>query len=63
MKHYKGTMVQARSGKDPKITIWDKQNLSGMCASITDPALIDVVIEELRQAKEIYAVLPLSRPD
>ena len=51
MEHFKGTMVQARTGKDPLITIWDKPNLSGMCASISDPKLIDIVIEELQKVK------------
>lgn len=51
MKHFKGTMVQARAGKDPLITIWDKPNLGGMCASIADPKLLDTVIKELQQAK------------
>ena len=51
MEHFKGTMVQARIGKDPLITIWDKPDLSGMCASITDPKFIDTVIEELQKVK------------
>jgi hypothetical protein len=51
MEHFKGMMVQARIGKDPLITIWDKPNLSGMCASISDPKLIDTVIEELQKVK------------
>ena len=51
MEHFNGTMVQARIGKDPLITIWDKPNLSGMCASISDPKLIDIVIEELQKVK------------
>ena len=51
MEHFKGTMVQARTGKYPLITIWDKPNLSGMCASISDPKLIDTVIEELQKVK------------
>ena len=53
MEHFKGTMVQARIGRDPLITIWDKPNLSGMCASITDPKFIDTVIEELQKVKII----------
>lgn len=51
MEHFKGTMVQARIGRDPLITIWDKPNLSGMCASIADPKFIDTVIEELQKVK------------
>lgn len=51
MEHFKGTMVQARIGRDSLITIWDKPNLSGMCASIADPKLIDTVIEELQKVK------------
>ena len=51
MEHFKGKMVQARTGTDPLITIWDKPNLRGMCASITDPKLIDIVIEELQKVK------------
>lgn len=51
MEHFRGTMVNARIGKDPLITIWDKPNLSGVCASIADPVLIDVVIEELQKVK------------
>ena len=51
MEHFKGTMVQARTGTDPLITIWDKPNLHGMCASISDPELIDTVIEELQKVK------------
>ena len=44
-------MVQARIGRDSLITIWDKPNLSGMCASISDPKLIDIIIEELQKVK------------
>jgi hypothetical protein len=51
MEHFSGTMVQARTGKDPLITIWDKPNLGGMCASISDPQLIDTIIEELQKVK------------
>jgi hypothetical protein len=51
MEHFRGTMVRARTGKDPLITIWDKPNLQGMCASISDPTLIDTVIEELQKVK------------
>ena len=54
MEHFKGTMVRARIGKDPLITIWDKPNLSGMCASISDPELIDTVIEELQKVKTMF---------
>ena len=54
MEHFKGTMVRARIGKDPLITIWDKPNLSGMCASISDPELIDTVIEELQKVKIMF---------
>ena len=53
MEHFTGTMVKAHTGKDPLITIWDKPNLSGMCASITDPKFIDTVIEELQKVKII----------
>lgn len=51
MEFFSGRMVTARTGKNPLITIWDKPNLSGMCASITDPKLIDTVIEELQKVK------------
>lgn len=54
MKFFSGTMVQARTGKNPLITIWDKPNLSGMCASISDPKLIDTVIEELQKVKIMF---------
>jgi hypothetical protein len=54
MEHFNGTMVKARTGKDPLITIWDKPNLSGMCASISDPKLIDTVIEELQKVKIMF---------
>ena len=54
MEHFRGTMVQARTGKYPLITIWDKPNLSGMCASISDPELIDTVIEELQKVKIMF---------
>lgn len=54
MEHFKGAMVQARIGKDPLITIWDRPNLSGMCASISDPKLIDIVIEELQKVKIMF---------
>lgn len=54
MEQFKGTMVQARAGKDPLITIWDKPNLSGMCASISDPRLIDTVIKELQKVKIMF---------
>jgi hypothetical protein len=54
MEHFRGTMVQARTGTDPLITIWDKPNLSGMCASISDPKLIDIVIEELQKVKIMF---------
>lgn len=54
MEHFSGTLVQARTGKNPLITIWDKPNLRGMCASITDPKLIDTVIEELQKVKIMF---------
>lgn len=54
MEHFSGIMVQARTGKDPLITIWDKPNLNGMCASIADPRLIDTVIEELQKVKIMF---------
>ena len=54
MEHFKGTMVQARTGTDPLITIWDKPNLHSMCASISDPELIDTVIEELQKVKIMF---------
>ena len=54
MKFFHGTMVEARTGKDPLITIWDKPNLGGMCASISDPKLIDTVIEELQKVKTMF---------
>jgi hypothetical protein len=54
MEHFNGTMVKARTGKDPLITIWDKPNLSGMCASIPDPKLIDTIIEELQKVKIMF---------
>lgn len=54
MEHFRGTMVQARTGIDPLITIWDKPNLSGMCASISNPELIDTVIEELQKVKIMF---------
>lgn len=54
MEHFRGTMVQARTGRDPLITIWDKPNLRGMCASISDPTLIDTVIEELQKVKIMF---------
>lgn len=54
MEHFKGTMVRARTGNNPLITIWDKPNLTGMCASITDPKLIDTVIEELQKVKIMF---------
>lgn len=54
MEHFRGTMVQARTGTDPLITIWDKPNLSGMCASISNPELIDTVIEELQKVKIMF---------
>ena len=54
MEHFIGAMVRARTGKDPLITIWDKPNLSGMCASISDPELIDTVIEELQKVKIMF---------
>jgi hypothetical protein len=54
MEHFSGTLVQARTGKNPLITIWDKPNLSGMCASITDPKLVDTVIEELQKVKIMF---------
>jgi hypothetical protein len=54
MEHFRGIMVQARTGTDPLITIWDKPNLSGMCASIADPELIDTVIEELQKVKIMF---------
>lgn len=53
MEHFTGILVNARTGRDPLITIWDKPNLSGMCASISDPKLIDTVIEELQKVKII----------
>lgn len=54
MEFFNGTMVQARTGKNSLITIWDKPNLSGMCASISDPKLIDTVIEELQKVKIMF---------
>ena len=54
MEFFDGTMVQARTGRNPLITIWDRPNLSGMCASITDPQLIDTVIEELQKVKIMF---------
>ena len=54
MEHFSGTMVQARTGRNPLITIWDKPNLRGMCASITDPKLIDTIIEELQKVKIMF---------
>lgn len=54
MELFKGTMVEARTGKDPLITIWDKPNLRGMCASISDPRLIDTVIKELQKVKIMF---------
>lgn len=54
MEHFRGIMVQARTGKYPLITIWDKPNLSGMCASISNPELIDIVIEELQRVKIMF---------
>ena len=54
MEHFSGTLVQARTGRDPLITIWDKPNLRGMCASISDPKLIDTVIEELQKVKIMF---------
>lgn len=52
MEHFKGAMVQARTGRDPLITIWDERNL--MCASISDPKLIDTIIEELQKVKIMF---------
>ena len=54
MEHFSGTLVQARTGRDPLIAIWDKPNLRGMCASISDPKLIDTVIEELQKVKIMF---------
>lgn len=58
MEYFSGTMVQARTGKDPLITIWDEPNLSGMCASISDPKLIDTVIKELQKIKIMFDKSP-----
>jgi len=52
MEYFIGTMVHARTGIDPLITIWDKPNVS--CASISDPELIDTVIEELQKVKIMF---------
>jgi hypothetical protein len=54
MDFFYGTMVQAHTGKYSLITIWDRPERSGMCASFSDPKLIDTIIEELQQVKIMF---------